>query len=340
MTRRRKVEMLGLGALLALAGSFLGCSQSTPVWNGRGGPPRVVVTIPALDNFVRNIGGDHVGVVCLCTTQGPHHYQYSTPDAILLREADLFFAIGLTLDDKFADSIQRDSHNPNLQYVKLGERLPKKMLQPFGKEHEHGKEEEHGHAHEHEHEHGQYDPHIWLGMPQSIALVEIIRDELKKVDPKNQADYDANAAKYVQKLKELHDYGKKLFKDKKNRKIIAFHESLGYFAASFDVDIVDVLELAPGAEPGSAHIAKIAKECLEKDVRVIAVEPQYPTETSAKLLRDALKGKNKDVVFVVIDPLETTEKDDLKGDGKELKSRDWYEQKMRQNLDNLAKGLP
>ena len=334
MTRRHMLGVFAVGAMVALASSFLGCQRSTPVWNGRGGPPRVVVTIPALDNFVRNVGGDHVGVVCLCTTQGPHHYQYSAQDAILLREADLFLALGLSLDEKFADQIQIESHNPRLQYVKLGERLPKKMLQPFEKEHDHAKEEEHGH------EHGQYDPHIWLGIPQAIALVEIIRDELKKVDPKNQADYDANAARYVKKLTDLHEYGKDQLKDKKNRKIIAFHESLGYFAKSFDITIEDVVEITPGAEPGQAHMVKLAQECQKKDIRVIAVEPQYPTETSAELLRNALKGKDFEIKFAVIDPLETTEKKDLKSDEKELNSPEWYEQKMRQNLKNLAKGLP
>jgi ABC-type Zn uptake system ZnuABC Zn-binding protein ZnuA len=326
----------------ALAVGLPGCKRSTSVWRERG-TPRVVVTIPALDTFVRNVGGDHVGVVCLCTTQGPHQYQYNAQDAILLREADLFFAIGLSLDDKFADPIQVESHNPHLRYVKLGDRLrdgdskrKDKLLLKLEEHHEHGKEEKH----EHEHEHGEYDPHIWLGIPQAIALVEIIRDELKKVDPNHESDYDRNADKYIQKLNELHAYGKDRLKDKKNRKIISFHESLGYFAKSFDVDIVDVLEVIPGAEAGQAHMVKVAKQCKEQDVRVIAVEPQYPTESSAKVLRDELKDKAKDIAFVEIDPLETAEKKDLKKDEKELESREWYDKSMHQNLDNLAKGLP
>jgi zinc transport system substrate-binding protein len=328
----------------ALAVSLPGCSRSTSVWRERGSP-HVVVTIPALDNFVRNIGGDHVGVVCLCTTQGPHHYQYNAQDAILLREADLFFAIGLSLDDKFADQIQIDSHNPHLKYVKLGDKLrdgeskrKDKLLLKLEEHHEHGKEEKD--EHEHEHEHGDYDPHIWLGIRQAIALVEIIRDELKKADPNHESDYDKNADKYIQKLNDLLAYGKERLGDKKNRKIIAFHESLGYFAKSFDVDIVDVLEVIPGAEAGQAHMVKVAKECQEKDVRVIAVEPQYPTESSAKILRDELKDKAKAIAFVEVDPLETVDKKDLKGDEKELKDPQWYDKSMRQNLDNLAKGLP
>jgi zinc transport system substrate-binding protein len=340
---------LAIVAAMVLASGILGCARSTPVWLKRKGPPRVVVTIPPLDNFVRNVGGDHVGVVTLCTTEGPHHYQYNAQDAILLREADLFFAVGLTLDDKFADPIHIESHNPHLQYVKLGDVLlagedkrKEKLLLRLPEHHEDAKEEghKHEHGHGHGHEHGDYDPHIWLGIPQAIALVEIIRDELKKVDPSHEADYDKNAEKYIQKLNDLHAYGKEQLKDKKNRKIIAFHESLGYFAKSFDVEIVDVLEVTPGTEAGQAHMVKLAQECKEKDVRVIAVEPQYPTETSAKLLRDAMKDRDKEIAFVEIDPLETADKKDLEDDEKELKSLEWYDKKMRQDLDNLAKGLP
>ncbi|MGH7173935.1 MAG: metal ABC transporter substrate-binding protein [Gemmataceae bacterium] len=333
MSKRRMAGACLVVAAMALASALPGCARSTPVWNNRGGPPRVVVTIPALDNFVRNVGGDHVAVVCLCTTQGPHHYQYNAEDAMLLRQADLLFAIGLTLDDKFADPIQIESHNAHLQYVKLGERLPKKLLLANREEHEHGKEEE---EHEHEHEHGEHDPHVWLGIEQAKAMVEIIRDELIKADPKNEADYDTNAKKYLDNLDKLHADGKKLLKDKENRKIIAFHESLGYFAKSFGVDIVDVIEVTPGSEPRPEHVAKLAKECKDHHVRVIAVEPQYPQETSAKILKE----HNKDIAFVVVDPLETAdEKIDLKDDHKELKSPEWYDKKMRQNLANLAKAL-
>lgn len=334
MMRRRAREALVIAAALVLGG-VAGCARSTPAWQNRGGPPRVVVTIPALDNFVRNVGGDHVGIVCLCTDKGPHHYEYTPEDALLLRDADLFFAIGLTLDDKFADPIQTESHNARLRYVKLGERLPKKLLKST-EEHEHGKEEaKHDHDHDHDHEHGEYDPHVWLGIPQAVAMVETIRDELKAVDAAHAEDYDKNAAEYIKKLNKLHEDGRTILKDKKNRKLIAFHESLGYFAESFDLKIVDTIELAPGQEPSPNHMKKLVGECKKEDVHVLAVEPQYNQGTAAKVLKDEVKS----VDFVEIDPLETAAAKELK-DGKELKNKDWYEKKMRKNLDALSKSLP
>ena len=71
MTKRRTAAMVVILAAVAL----VGCARSTPLWLKRGGPPRVVVTIPALDSFVRNVGGEHVGIVCLCTAKGPHLIQ-------------------------------------------------------------------------------------------------------------------------------------------------------------------------------------------------------------------------------------------------------------------------
>jgi ABC-type Zn uptake system ZnuABC Zn-binding protein ZnuA len=334
MAKRLMGGLVVLAAMM-LAGALPGCSPSRNPWQGRGGATRVVVTIPALDSFVRNIGGDHVSVICLCTNRGPHHYEYNPQDAIVLREAELFFANGLTLDDNFADQMQVESHNPRLRYVKLGERLPEKMLLKNEEEHEHGKEEA-KHEHDHGHEHGEHDPHVWLGIAQAKEMVKTIRDELKTVDAANADEYEKNAENYLKTLDKLAEYGKDKLKDKKNRKLIAFHESLGYFAKSFDVQIVDAIEVAPGQEPSPGHLKKLVETCKKEDVRIIAVEPQYPKGTSAEVV----KKEVKDIEFVIVDPLETADGKELKDDQKELKDKGWYEKKMKQNLDALAKSLP
>jgi ABC-type Zn uptake system ZnuABC Zn-binding protein ZnuA len=331
MTKRRTASAALILSALALALNLSGCTRSTPAWQNHAGSPRVVVTIPALDNFVRNVGGDHVAVICLCTTTGPHHYEYNPQDAMILRDADLFFAIGLTLDDKFADPMQTESRNARLVYRKLGERLPKNLL--LKGEEDHGKEEA-----KHDHDHGEYDPHVWLGIPQAIAMVEMIRDELTKVDGAHAEDYEKNAEEYVKKLKKLQSDGQAKLTDKNDRKIIAFHESLGYFAKSFGLDIVGVIERAPGQPPPEGHVKELVDTCKEKNVRVIAVEPQYPKGASATLKRE-LENKGVEAVLVDVDPLETADPKELTEDKKALKAKDWYEKQMKRNLDNLAKNL-
>lgn len=319
MTRRHLLSLMLLVGLPVLPVLFLlvpGCAKHGDVWEGKGGPPRVVVSFAPLYSFVKSVGGDHVGVVCLATDTGPHEYKYNARDNISVRNADLLLALGLGLDEKYTDSLSRSSANSKLHFVILGKKLPKALL----------KKEEHK---------NEYDPHVWLGIPQAIELVGLIRDELKAVDPDkgHAADYDHNAAAYIKELKELHAQGKKDLADKKDKRLISFHESLNYFADSFGLTIVDVIEVGPGVEPTGDWMKHLVDECVAKDIKYIAVEPQYPTGSSAKTLLKELDKKKKDfkVEMIEIDPLETADPDKL--------SAELYMETMKANLKTLAETL-
>ena len=66
---------------------------------------------------------------------------------------------------------------------------------------------------------------------------------------------------------------------------------------------------------------------------MIAVEPQFPRNTAARVIRDELRAAKPPVEaeFAEVDPLETCEASEL--------SADLYERKMRENLENLTKAL-
>src|SRR5947209_4181919 len=183
------VVLAGLGAAVG----FVGCSRAPNPW-GDTPSPRVVATFPPLYCFARGVLGDHGGAHSLCDATGPHHYDPSGADGYWLRGADLFVANGLGLD-KFADRADQTSQNARLVYLKVGDRLPKDLLLEAEHEDEHDKGKA-GHAHEHEH--GDHDPHVWLGTPQAVHIVELIRDGLKGVDKAHAEDYDQNAKKYVE----------------------------------------------------------------------------------------------------------------------------------------------
>jgi zinc transport system substrate-binding protein len=313
-SRRLPWVLLVFSGLAVVAVAFGGCLKSPDDWEGKGGPPRVLVSVPPLYSFVKSVGGDHVGVICLCTVTGPHHYEGDAKDHRLLAKTDLFFTNGLGLDDKFAKPLAEGKTKEPGFLVPLGDRLPKEMVK---------EDEDHK---------GEPDPHVWLGIPQAKKMVETIRNELKRVDAAHAADYDANAERYHKTLDDLHDYGKKAFADKKDKRFISFHESLNYFADSFGLEIADVIEVNPGDPPTATQTEKLVKKIQEENIHVIAVEPQYPNSNAARVLLDELKGKGfKDIELVEIDPLETAEPQDL--------SADLYERKLRENLDNLAKHL-
>jgi zinc transport system substrate-binding protein len=320
------VLVLALGWVGCLV--LVSCSQMPPSWGND--KPRVVVTIPPLYSFVRAVAGEHGEVKVLCTDKGPHDYgEPPFSDKALFADADLFFANGLDLERRFADSLQEQSNNPNLRYIKLGEILPASQLIPWS-----GTAGPHHHGDE-DHHHGEYDPHVWLGIEEAIIMVQEIRDELKRADPDHEEDYDTNAKAYLGKLEELKGWKEKLAK--KDAKVISAHEALRYFARSFGVEIVGVLSLEPGYQPTSNQIANLVKRAKEKKVRVIATEPQYP-RTSAETLQSELKTQGVAVALVKIDTLETVDPKEL-AESEKKKPGSWYLKKMDENLRRLDEAL-
>ncbi len=257
---------------------------------------------------------------------------FNINDSIKLKRANLFFANGQTLDNHFTDKMAANSGNTKLRYRKLAENLPADLLKE-GKAHAH----EHGHDHDHDHEHGRYDPHVWLGIPQAIGMVEQIRDDFKQVDGAHADLYEKNAADYIARLKELHQDGKEQLKGLKDVPVITLHESMGYFADSFGLNVIGSIQPQPGAAPSSKYIAQLTEKCRQlperqKRLVLIAIEPQYP-EGHAKVLEAQLnKAGIKRVALVTVDPLETcTDRDDL--------DAEWYVKMMEKNIKALKDTL-
>ena len=88
----------------------------------------------------------------------------------------------------------------------------------------------------------------------------------------------------------------------------------------------------PARNPGAKKLKSVVDACKKNQARIIAVEPQYASRTSAaKAIIDELKRAGIDGVIIEIDPLETANPEDLRPD--------YYERKMRANIENLARVL-
>ncbi len=341
--------LAGVVAVAALGVS--GCGLMGDPWSGETAQTRVIVTIPALESFVRAVGKDKVAVRCLCTKTGPHDYNADMADLGAFARAHLFLAVGLSLDDKFATDLFVKSRRKKeaLKFVKVGHLLPPSRIREL--------EDEHGHGHDHKgheghgHDHGKHDPHVWLGLPEAVILVDKIRELLGEVDPDNAEAYDKNAKAYTEELRKVEAEAKKEFNGKKGS-LITFHDSFGYFARAFEdnLQIAAVMEPTPGDSPDPAFLAKIVKVVQAYDkpdkkdktydkaikygpVRAITAEPQY-AEGSVKKVVEELKAKKLEVKIVKVDPLETGEPEALKKDGGK-----WYLDRMRKNIKAIADAL-
>lgn len=316
--------------LLALLVPWLqGCATAKDPWaNAKPEQKRVLASFPPLYSMAQAVAGEDAYVRSFLSAQGPHGFHDQPNDMLKLRGADLIIMNGLGLDDRFMDRLIIGSRNRSARVVKLGEELPKKDLQKAEEEPEH---EEKGHAHHH---HGEFDPHVWLGPPEAKIMVKKIAEQLVQLDPAHSAGYEKRAAEFSAELDKLEAEGKELLKGKKNRRILTMHESLGYFAKAFDLDIKGSLQIQPGNDPDAARLSKLAQLCKAEDVCVIAVEPQFPAKL-AKTLQNHLGFAGHPIRLVEIDPLETAP---LAADGNP--ERDHYLRTMRKNIESLARELP
>jgi zinc transport system substrate-binding protein len=325
MDRRTWLKWLPIAALAGFTATGCQGRRSGQAWGDPDGKKKVLVTFAPLYSFAKAVAGDDANVRCLLTTTGPHTHGDATENQIeLVRGCDLLIFNGLGLDDDLVESMktQIGADRPSLD---LGSKVDPKLLKEGACHHDH----DHG---EHNHDH-DIDPHIWLSVPLVKIMVNAIRDELKQLDPSHAEGYDRRATAYNAKLDQLQVEGKAALKNKEERSIVSFHDSLNYFAECYGLTIAGSIQIDAGSEPTPKRLKELIKLCQKNQVRVIAVEPQFSRNTSARVVRDALRGGEKpiDAEFVEIDPFETCDQSEL--------SADLYERKMRENIDQLAKVL-
>ncbi|MBY0459476.1 MAG: zinc ABC transporter substrate-binding protein [Gemmataceae bacterium] len=326
---RKQLGLFSAGAcaLLALALFLGGCGKNAntsdaDVWPDRPGP-KVVVSFAPLYCFAANVAGDDAVVKNVMTSKGPHDFDPTAQDVRLVTKADVFFVVGLNLDNRQAAKMKKGSGNDNLQLIELGAKLNKRDLCE-------GRCTHTGPDHT-GHDHG-IDPHVWLSPDHAAKFTAFIRDELKAADPAHANAYHARAAAYLEKLQAIKDYGVEKFKGKTDKRLVSFHDSLAYFEEAFQLDVRAVLTKTPGQEPDAKEMSELIKICTKPSAptRVIVTEPQYSTSNSGAALQKELAAKGvAEPMLVEFDTLETVRPDDL--------TPDWYERKMRQNIDALAK---
>ncbi len=332
--------------LAIIAFSVSGCTKPPNFWEeAKSGQKRILVSFPPLYAITHAVAGDDAYVLCMLTTRGPHGYEHGFNDMHKINHADLFIYNGLTLDDDFADRMISRQRNGALATLNIGsvflrDKAYKKLLvkgeQAHG--HDHGKDGKgHDHKHakdDHGHSHGEWDPHLWLGPKQAIAMTRIIAAKLSAIDPAHAKNYESRANEFVKELEKLKVHGEAAFEGK-HVHMVTMHESFGYFADAFNLEIVGSIQRIPGLDPDPATRARLVKECKEKNVSVIAVEPQY-SQAQAEALRDTLRTRDKlEVAIVTLDPLETAEV----AAGKHNPDPTHYLKLMRKNIDTLAKAL-
>ncbi|AEB48576.1 zinc ABC transporter substrate-binding protein ZnuA [Aeromonas veronii] len=218
--------------------------------------------------------------VLLPTGASPHDFSLRPSDIRNINSADLVVWVGPELEGFMAKPLANHSHAPALTQVE-GMPLFNYATQDSHDSHDH---DDHVHAaHEHGdhdeghegHHHEGVDPHIWLGPTQAKVIAKAIASELGKLDPANQARYDANLAAFDAKVDAKDKVIAGQMKTVNEKGYFVFHEAYGYWERHYGMSSKGHFTVSPERRPGAKTLVDIRKALEEKQASCIYAEPQF-----------------------------------------------------------------
>jgi zinc transport system substrate-binding protein len=297
---------------------------------------QVVTTFVPMTQFTRAVAGDRAEVTQLLpTTISPHDYQANPEDVRKLVNADVLVKNGLEVET-FLDDLVKNAANPNLKIIDSSEGIATISNEAVeGNVEGNNDAEAHAHAHAGEthseethanekaagHEHaGESNPHIWLDPKRAMQQVEKIRDGLIAADPEGEQVYTANAAAYIQQLKDLDDEITRSLQPFAGKTFVSFHDFAPYFADSYQIKAQFLVSI-PEENPSPADVQRVISTVKETQLKTLLTEPQAG-ETGF----DAL-AKDLQISVSPFDPMETG--------GAGATEPSYYLNTMRENLKSL-----
>lgn len=266
--------MLAAAALLAACGGG----------GGEGGDGRlsIVATTSVIGEFAARVAGDDASVTSLVPRGvDPHSFELSPRDARRIVEADLVLVNGYGLEGGLIDIVMENlSDGAGLVLVTAG-------LTPLGggaaAAVTAGATELEG------------DPHFWLSVPNAIAYVERIAEEIARADPEHAAGYRDRAAAYVRELRAVDAEVRTILDEVPvdQRRLVVFHDAFGYLARDLGFEVTEaLLPVSASAEVSAARVAEVIEAIDREGIRALYREPQFGStlldviaaETGARVL--------------------------------------------------------
>jgi ABC-type Zn uptake system ZnuABC Zn-binding protein ZnuA len=251
----------------------LGLTQLKPVPLGDGDRLRVIATTNILGDVVGNVGGDRIELTTLMGVGiDPHSYVPTPADTAAIHDAHLVLANGAGLEANLAEMFD----NAGGQAIKIQVSDGLQLRKPEAG-HSDGEEE------------GEFDPHVWFDVNNTIRWVDVIAQALGALDPANAQVYEANAQVYRQQLDALDTWivDQVATIPEANRKLVTNHPAFGYFAGRYGVEQLGaVYPISPSSEPSAQDVAALEDEIRKYGVPAVFTESTVNPRLAEQVARD------------------------------------------------------
>jgi zinc transport system substrate-binding protein len=142
-----------------------------------------------------------------------------------------------------------------------------------------------------------FNPHIWLGPKNAIAIAASIAAALGEIDPDNANTYQRNAAAMARRIDALAAEIEITVAAVKSRPYVVLHDAFSYFEARFSMDVVGAIMASPDQKPSAKRLLEIRRRIVAQRIVCVFDEPQI----SGALLRSVVA--NTPARTGILDPL-------------------------------------
>jgi len=210
----------------------------------------VVATTTQVADLTRNVAGDRARVVQLLQPNAdPHDYEIRPHDVGALADADLIVRSGGELDEWLEDAI--DGSGSDAPVVNLSDAIALR----------------------------DDDPHWWQDPRNAIIAVHELERALHRTAPAYVAQLeqlDRDTAACIDKL------------PRSDRKLVTTHDSLGYYAARYGLDVIGAVIPSQSTEgqPSAGDVAELVDTIRATGVKAVFAESSVDPKVEQAIARE------------------------------------------------------
>lgn len=243
-----------VGVLLGF--SIAGCNQvdTNRISGGIDDKPQVVATSTIITDLTDRVGGEEIQLTgILQPGVDPHVYEPTPADSKVLETADLILYNGYDLEPGLINLM--NAAGEKARKVAVGEVVKPLQLDEDGET--------------------VPDPHVWGNAENAIAMVNVIRDELIKLSPTDEAEFTQRASQLTQELQQLHNWINQQIQtipaDK--RQLVTTHDAFQYYGQAYGIAIAGTLiGISTEEQPSAQTVTRLVESIKKTNVPAIFAE--------------------------------------------------------------------
>ncbi len=231
------------------------------------GKKEVVTTFTILADMARNVAGDKLQVDSITRIGAEiHGYEPTPSDIIKAENADLILYNGMDLERWFEQFYNNLDDVPSVLLTEGIEAMPIAE--------------------------GPYEdkpnPHAWMSPQNALIYVENIRKAFVEIDPDNAATYNANAAAYSEKLK---DIDKKLQRNldrlqSNQRYLVSCEGAFSYLARDYELEEIYMWPINAEQQSTPKQIQGVIEKVKENSIPTVFCESTVSSKSQEEVAKE------------------------------------------------------